>query len=422
MIKPLLRVDRANMHALIKAQARLAELDQNHLKRSLRTTSSPCTPHPTVDGRPLKAFCSNDYLGLANHPDLIAALAAGAKKYGAGSGASHLISGHSMAHANLEDALASLQAPFIPHARALFFCTGYLANLSAITALASLENDSTSSATTIYSGKLNHASLIDGVRLAAAQSKANTVIFDHHDLLDLEHKLARDTAALKLIVTDGVFSMDGDLAPLTELLALAERHDALLIVDDAHGFGVLGENGCGILEALQLHSERLIYIGTLGKAAGISGAFICGEATLVEFILQKARPYIYSTATPPAIAHALLCSLQLITSAEGKQRRQQLGQIIATWQAEMVFSSWQKMTSTTAIQPIILGENKTALAVAQRLTEAGYWIPAIRPPTVPSGSARLRVTFSASHTIAEVRELIDTLKQIELTVLASNTQ
>ena len=409
------------MHALKKAQTRLAELEQNLLKRSLRTTTSPCTPHPTVDGRTLKAFCSNDYLGFANHPDLIVALAEGAKLYGTGSGASHLISGHSIAHAKLEEALASLQAPFIPHARALFFCTGYLANLSAITALASLENESASS-TTIYSGKLNHASLIDGVRLATTQTKANTVIFDHHDLLDLERKLASDTAALKLIVTDGVFSMDGDLAPVTELLALAEQYDALLIVDDAHGFGVLGESGCGILEALQLHSARLIYIGTLGKAAGISGAFICGESTLIEYILQKARPYIYSTATPPAIAHALLRSLQLITSAEGKQRRQQLGHLIATWQTDMVFSCWQKMSSTTAIQPIILGENKTALAVAQHLADAGYWIPAIRPPTVPAGSARLRVTFSASHTIAEVRELISTLQQIELRVLTSNAQ
>jgi len=409
------------MHALKKAQTRLAELEQNLLKRSLRTTTSPCTPHPTVDGRTLKAFCSNDYLGFANHPDLIVALAEGAKLYGTGSGASHLISGHSIAHAKLEEALASLQAPFIPHARALFFCTGYLANLSAITALASLENESASS-TTIYSGKLNHASLIDGVRLATAQTKANTVIFDHHDLLDLERKLASDTAALKLIVTDGVFSMDGDLAPVTELLALAEQYDALLIVDDAHGFGVLGESGCGILEALQLHSARLIYIGTLGKAAGISGAFICGESTLIEYILQKARPYIYSTATPPAIAHALLRSLQLITSAEGKQRRQQLSHLIATWQTDMVFSSWQKMPSTTAIQPIILGENKIALAVAQHLADAGYWIPAIRPPTVPAGSARLRVTFSASHTITELRELISTLQQIELTVLASNAQ
>ena len=409
------------MHALKKAQTRLAELEQNLLKRSLRTTTSPCTPHPTVDGRTLKAFCSNDYLGFANHPDLIVALAEGAKLYGTGSGASHLISGHSIAHAKLEEALASLEAPFIPHARALFFCTGYLANLSAITALASLENESASS-TTIYSGKLNHASLIDGVRLATAQTKANTVIFDHHDLLDLERKLASDTAALKLIVTDGVFSMDGDLAPVTELLALAEQYDALLIVDDAHGFGVLGESGCGILEALQLHSARLIYIGTLGKAAGISGAFICGESTLIEYILQKARPYIYSTATPPAIAHALLRSLQLITSAEGKQRRQQLSHLIATWQTDMVFSSWQKMSSTTAIQPIILGENKIALAVAQHLADAGYWIPAIRPPTVPAGSARLRVTFSASHTITELRELISTLQQIELTVLASNAQ
>ncbi|CAN1508411.1 BioF 7-keto-8-aminopelargonate synthetase and related enzymes [Burkholderiaceae bacterium] len=411
--------NRADMYALNKAQARLTELDQDLLRRKLRITESPCDTSPLVNGQRLKAFCSNDYLGLANHPELIAALAEGAKRYGVGSGASHLISGHSIAHENLERALATLQAPYIPHAKALFFCTGYLANLSAITALASLENDSASGSTTIYSGKLNHASLIDGVRLAAAQTKASTAIFDHHDLLDLEHKLKLDAATLKIIVTDGVFSMDGDLAPLTELLALAERYDALLIVDDAHGFGVLGDEGCGILEALDLHSQRLIYIGTLGKAAGISGAFICGQSTLIEYILQKARPYIYSTATPPAIAHALLSSLQLITSAEGRRRRQQLCNLIAIWQAEMVFSSWQKMSSNTAIQPIVLGENRVALAVSQWLSEAGYWIPAIRPPTVPNGSARLRVTFSASHTVAELRALISTLQQIELKVLAS---
>jgi 8-amino-7-oxononanoate synthase len=207
--------------------------------------------------------------------------------------------------------------------------------------------------------------------------------------------------------------MDGDIAPVEKLLRIAEQYDALLMVDDAHGFGVLGEHGHGILEQTNIHSERIIYVGTLGKAAGVSGAFICAAAPFIEWLIQKGRPYIYSTATPPAIAHTLLKSLNLIEGHEGIARRKQLNQLIQVWNEEMTFSSWNKVSSLTPIQPVILGSNANALAVAKLLEEAGYWIPAIRPPTVPVGSSRLRITFSANHSVDDLRDLIKTLQIIE---------
>ena len=396
--------------ALKLAQEQIADLDLQLLKRKLRVTQSPCDTHAMVGDRELKAFCSNDYLGLANHPDLIQALAQGAAKYGVGSGASHLISGHSSAHELLEKKLASFQEKYIPQARALFFSTGYLANLAAITGLAKLAPRSELS---IYSAKLNHASLIDGVRLASAQNNAAVHLFDHTQLTSLSDVLKNDTKSLKLIVIDGVFSMDGDVAPVQELLKIAEQYDALLLIDDAHGFGVLGKQGHGILEQVNIHSDRIIYIGTLGKAAGISGAFVCAQDFFIEWLIQKGRPYIYSTATPPAIAHALLKSLDIIESEEGSKRRARLHQLIKIWQDEMTFSAWKKVSSCTPIQPVILGSNANALAAAKLLDEAGYWIPAIRPPTVPLGSARLRITFSANHSVDDVHKLIQTLKKIE---------
>ena len=295
--------------ALFFAQEQIADLELQLLKRKLRATESPCDTKSFVDGRELKAFCSNDYLGLANHPELIKALAEGGKKYGVGSGASHLISGHSMAHELLEKELASFQKQYIPNARALFFSTGYLANLTAITALARLAPQKS---TSIYSAKLNHASLIDGIRLAAAQTQASVTLFDHTQIDSFSNLLKADQNPLKIIVLDGVFSMDGDLAPVKELLMLAEQFDALLLVDDAHGFGVLGKLGHGILEQENICSDRIIYIGTLGKAAGVSGAFVCAQETFIEWLIQKGRPFIYSTATPPAIAHTLLKSLEII--------------------------------------------------------------------------------------------------------------
>lgn len=408
--------------ALALAQQQLDNLDVALLRRRLKQTQSPCDVEVKVAGRLLKAFCSNDYLGFANHPELVKAMAKGAIQYGVGSGASHLISGHSQAHDLLETELARTQMAHIDDARALFFCTGYLANITAITALAGLGlNASNPNAEiSIYSAKLNHASLIDGVKLAAAQTKAAVHLFDHTNLVHLEEMLQSDASAHKLIVTDGVFSMDGDIAPVAALLALAQAHDALLIVDDAHGFGVLGKYGHGILEHLQIQSNRIVYIGTLGKAAGVSGAFVCAHETLMEWLIQKGRPYIYSTATPPAIAHTVLASLHLIEGAEGQTRRDHLNQLIAIWHQEMQLQHWQITPSMTPIQPIVLGSNAAALLASQLLDEAGYWIPAIRPPTVPEGSARLRITFSANHSTQAVRKLILELQKIEALVHTSS--
>ena len=408
--------------ALALAQEQLGTLDAALLRRRLKQTQSPCDVEVTVAGRLLKAFCSNDYLGFANHPQLVAAMAEGAERYGVGSGASHLISGHSLAHDLLETELAKTQLEHIHDARALFFCTGYLANITAITALAGLGLNAVnqSAGISIYSAKLNHASLIDGVKLAAAQTKASVHLFDHTKLADLNEMLQADSSAHKLIVTDGVFSMDGDLAPVADLLAIAEAHDALLIVDDAHGFGVLGKYGHGILEYCQIQSDRIVYIGTLGKAAGVSGAFVCAHKTLMECLIQKGRPYIYSTATPPAIAHTVLASLHLIEGEEGQARRAHLNQLIAIWHHELQLQHWQISSSMTPIQPLVLGSNAAALSASKQLDEAGYWIPAIRPPTVPEGSARLRITFSANHSTQAVRELIAELQKIEALVYASS--
>jgi 8-amino-7-oxononanoate synthase len=392
------------------------------LRRRLKQTQSPCDVAVTVGGRQLKAFCSNDYLGFANHPQLIAAMAEGAAQYGVGSGASHLISGHSLAHDLLETELARTQLEHIHDARALFFCTGYLANITAITALAGLglQGVNQNAGISIYSAKLNHASLIDGVKLAAAQTKAAVHLFDHTKLADLNEMLQADSSAHKLIVTDGVFSMDGDLAPVADLLAIAEAHDALLIVDDAHGFGVLGKYGHGILEHCQIQSDRIVYIGTLGKAAGVSGAFVCAHKTLMECLIQRGRPYIYSTATPPAIAHTVLASLHLIEGEEGQARRAHLNQLIAIWHHELQLQHWQMSSSMTPIQPLVLGSNAAALSASKQLDDAGYWIPAIRPPTVAEGSARLRITFSANHSIESVRQLMAELQKIEALVYTSS--
>jgi 8-amino-7-oxononanoate synthase len=408
--------------ALALAQQQLDTLDASLLRRRLKQTQSPCDVEVTVAGRLLKAFCSNDYLGFANHPRLVAAMAEGAAQYGVGSGASHLISGHSMAHDLLETELARTQTEHIHDARALFFCTGYLANITAITALAGLGLNAVNQnvGISIYSAKLNHASLIDGVKLAAAQTKASVHLFDHTKLADLNEMLQADSSAHKLIVTDGVFSMDGDLAPVADLLAIAEAHDALLIVDDAHGFGVLGKYGHGILEYCQIQSDRIVYIGTLGKAAGVSGAFVCAHKTLMECLIQKGRPYIYSTATPPAIAHTVLASLRLIEGEEGQARRAHLNQLIAIWHHELQLEHWQMSLSKTPIQPLVLGSNAAALLASRQLDEVGYWIPAIRPPTVPEGSARLRITFSANHSTQAVRELIAELQKIEVLVYSSS--
>lgn len=388
----------------------LRERADQALTRTRRTTESPCAPQQRVaigsqPSRDLLAFCSNDYLGLAHHPVLVDALAEGARRFGAGSGASHLVSGHSLAHATLEEELAAWMAPNIPNARALYFCTGFMANMALVPALSA-------QAAIIFADKLNHASLVDGALL----SKAKLHRYAHRNLAVLERQLKQCDTAIKLIVTDAVFSMDGDLADLPALLALAERFDAWLVVDDAHGFGVLGTQGRGSLAHFGLCSERLIYMGTLGKAAGVGGAFVAAHPTIIEWLVQTARPYIYTTAAPPAIAHALSASLQLIAGPEGEQRRAHLHALVAQLRGDLskliaahAHLGWSLADSATAIQPLIVGSNAAALALSAALDAQGLWVPAIRPPTVPVGTARLRITLSAAHTAHDVQRLVDGL-------------
>ncbi|NCZ78808.1 MAG: 8-amino-7-oxononanoate synthase [Burkholderiaceae bacterium] len=395
--------------ALDQIDTELATLDRELLRRSIRSVDTPCGPVIQIQGRSLLAFCSNDYLGLANHPELIAALSEGAARFGTGSGASHLISGHHVIHDELEAKLASTQAGAIPNVRALFFSTGYVANLSVITALGLIGNKKIS----IYSAALNHASLIDGIRLARGQGSVDLHLFDHHHLEALDDILRNDSTPHKLIVIDGVFSMDGDLAPVQKLLHLADQYDALLMIDDAHGFGVLGKRGYGILEDQSICSDRIIYIGTLGKAAGLNGAFVCAHEKIIAWLIQKARPYIYSTASSPALAFAVLRSISLMEGEKGQELRVRLQQNIALWKKESTFTRWKRLESDTAIQPIMVGSNETVLQLARALDQFGYWIPAIRPPTVPKGKARLRMTLSAAHTKEQIEGLCNVLSELE---------
>ena len=394
------------MELITRLQQQLQGLEERSLIRRRRTVDTPCAPRLTVDGRDMLAFCSNDYLGLASHPRIVAALKEGADLYGAGSGASHLISGHSRAHAQLEERLAAFVGANLEQARALYFCTGYMANLAVLTALAAGDAE-----TEIFSEALNHASLIDGTRLA----RVKTRVYPHADLDALAALLAASTAQTKIVVTDSVFSMDGDIAPLPQLLALCERHKAWLVVDDAHGFGTLGATGRGALEHFGLRSPNLVYMGTLGKAAGVGGAFVAAHASVIELIIQRARPYIYTTAAPPALAHALLASLDIIEGAEGAARRAHLNALIAQFRHGLRLERWQHRASSTAIQPIIIGANDEALRVGAGLYGQGLWVPAIRPPTVAPGTARLRVTLSAAHTHEDVAQLIAALNQLERT-------
>lgn len=388
----------------------LRERDAQSLRRRRRLLASPCGPHVRLrdeDGgeRSLLAFCSNDYLGLANHPQVCAALAQGALQWGAGSGASALVSGHLQPQAELEDRLAAWVAPHIPGARVLVFGTGYLANLALMTAL----GDSQAS---LHADKLNHASLVDGALLAQAPLQR----YAHGRLDVLAAQLERSAAPVKLIVTDAVFSMDGNLADLPALLALAERHDAWLVVDDAHGFGVLGDTGRGTLQHVGLRSERVILMGTLGKAAGVAGAFVAAHPVIIEWLLQAARTAIYTTAPPPALAQALQASLGLIEGEEGAQRRARLSTLVALWReragrlvAAHPQRGWRLADSHTAIQPLVVGDNTTALRLSAWLETQGLWVPAIRPPTVPAGTARLRVSLSAAHTEHDLLRLVDAL-------------
>lgn len=375
----------------------LAALADQGLARRRRLLESPCAPRAVVEGREMLAFASNDYLGLAAHPELAQALAAGALTWGAGSGASHLVSGHLGPHELLEQRLAA----FTGFARALTFSTGYLANLAVTPTLAPGRDDA------IFADKLNHASLIDAAQLSRARHHR----YPHNDMAALERLLAASDTRTKVIVTDAVFSMDGDLAPLAELFALAERFDAWLVVDDAHGFGVLGPQGQGSLAHCGVPAHpRVILMGTLGKAAGVGGAFVAGSELVMDYLLQKARSYIFTTAQPPAVACALVKSLELI--AAGDARRAHLQALIRQLQEGLAGLPWQLLPSQTAIQPLIVGDNEAALALSRALWERGLWVAAIRPPTVPAGTARLRISLSAAHSQADVASLVDALKAL----------
>jgi 8-amino-7-oxononanoate synthase len=355
-----------------------------------------------VDGQRLLAFCSNDYLGLAGHPSLVAAARAGAAEFGVGAAASPLVSGHSTANAALEQELAD----FVGLPRALYFYAGYAANIGAIPALVG-EGDA------LFSDALNHACLIDGARL----SRAAIHRYRHADLAALEAALAQSSARRKLVISDAVFSMDGDCADIPGMLSLCERHDALLLLDDAHGFGVLGPQGRGSLAHFGLTgagaSRRVLYMATLGKAAGVAGAFIAGDEPLVEWLVQRTRSYIFATAAPPMLACALRAGLRLIQADD--HRREHLhglvGRLREGLAAALAGTQWTLGPSSTPIQPLLIGRSDQALAAMEGLRARGLWVPAIRPPTVPEGTARLRIALSADHTRADVDRLVQALAE-----------
>lgn len=373
----------------------LSDLEARGLRRTRRVLQSPQTARVTVDGRKYLAFCSNDYLGLASHPRLVQAAQEGCARYGVGAGASHLILGHGTAHQALEEALAR----FVGLPLGLLFSTGYMANMGAVTALVGRDD-------AIFADRLNHASLNDACLLSRAAFKR----YPHHDLGALEKLLSVTHARRKLVATDAVFSMDGDIAPVPELVALAERYDAWLLLDDAHGFGVLGNRGRGVLSHYGIESPRVIYMATLGKAAGVFGAFVAAQAEVVEMLVQRARSYLYTTAMPPLLAHALLESLRLIEAEQW--RRDRLSQLIAMLKEGLAACRWQLVLSDTAIQPLIIGGNAEAVAVSEQLARRGILVPAIRPPTVPQGTARLRISLSAAHTVDDVAQLVGALDEI----------
>jgi 8-amino-7-oxononanoate synthase len=376
--------------------ADLSKRSASGLARKRRVVDSAQGRTLVVDGRELVSFASNDYLGLASHPALAAAASEGIARWGLGAGASHLVCGHTSAHEAMEQELASFVAP-CDDARAVAFSSRYLANLAILTALADRE-------TAIFADRLNHACLNDGALL----SRAKLVRYAHGDPNALAQRLVSTPARSRIIATDAVFSMDGDVAPLPELLALAERHDAWLVVDDAHGFGVLGE-GRGSLAHFGLASERIVYLGTLGKAAGVAGAFVAAHPAVTETLVQAARPYIYTTAQPAMLAEAVRAAIAVIRG--DANRRTRLFASIARFRGGARSLPWRTAPSPTAIQPLIVGDASSAVALSQRLAGRGLWVPAIRPPTVPAGTARLRVSHNALHTEEDVDRLLAALAE-----------
>lgn len=383
--------------ALAGLAARLDARAAAGLARSRRTLQTPQGAHVTIDGRAMLSFASNDYLGLAADPRLAAAVAAAAAAFGTGAGASHLLGGHQSPHAQLEHRLATWCAP-CAEAEAVVLATGYLANLAALTALAGRDS-------VVFGDRRNHACLNDGALLA----RATYLRYPHLDMAALATRLAASKARCKVIATDSVFSMDGSEAPLAELLALAELHDAWLLVDDAHGFGVVGD-GRGSVVAAGLGSTRIVYMATLGKAAGVAGAFICAHPAVIATIVQTARPYMYTTAAPAMLASAVQASMDIIR--DEPERRNRLAANIAYLRAQAAALPWPLLSSRTAIQPLLLGATALANLVADALWARGLYVPAIRPPTVPQGSARLRVSLSAAHTRADIDTLVAALRAV----------
>ncbi|NVK36498.1 MAG: 8-amino-7-oxononanoate synthase [Gammaproteobacteria bacterium] len=376
-----------------------SDLDQrraDNLYRATQVANSPQAPVMTINGAEYLTFCSNDYLGLANHPELIKVFQAAANEYGVGSGAAHLVNGHSYYHQKLEEALAE----FTGREAALLFSTGYMANLGVVTALLDKQD-------AVFEDKWNHASLLDAGLLSGARFQR----YLHNDIQNLSSRLTRSEARRKLIVTDGVFSMDGDCADLTQLSEQAKQHDAWLMVDDAHGLGVLGENGAGLCEAQQQTQEGVqILMGTLGKGLGTAGAFVAGSKELIEYLTNFARPYIYTTAMPAAIAAATLASLHIVKNEP--ERREHLQNLIKRFKHGAQQLGLNLMPSDTSIQPILVGDAQVALKMSEALRQQGIVVTAIRPPTVPAGTARLRVTLSAAHSFQQLDQLLQALDQL----------
>jgi 8-amino-7-oxononanoate synthase len=379
--------------------ARLDERRAAALYRQRRVHDSAQQPQLQLQGRALLSFCSNDYLGLANHPAVLASFRAGLERYGAGSGASHLVCGHSTPHHELEEELAA----FTGRSRALLFSSGYMANVGTLTALFGKRD-------ALFQDRLNHASLLDGGLFSGARFRR----YAHLDMAALESALQQDSSeGLRCIVTDGVFSMDGDVAPLPELISLARRYDAVLMMDDAHGFGCLGSSGGGLAQlcaesGCDSGEDALpILVGTLGKAFGTAGAFVAGSAELIESLIQFCRPYIYSTALPPAVAAATRTSLRLLQ--QEPWRREHLQQLIQRFRQGCAQLELPLLQSQTAIQGLLLGSAAAALQASRALEEQGILVTAIRPPTVPPQTSRLRITFSAAHSEADVDRLLRAL-------------
>lgn len=381
---------------LAELQKSLDQRAADGLLRQRRLLDSPQAEFIETNQQRYLSFCSNDYLGLANHPHLIKTMQEATGKAGVGSGASNLITGHHRYHDLLEKQLAQ----FVEMPAALVFSTGYMANIGVLGALAGRED-------AIFADKLNHACLNDGSYYSLAAFHR----FAHNDVAALEKLLKSSTAKRKLIAVDAVFSMDGDLAPLRQYLTLCERYDAYLYVDDAHGFGVLGKHGQGSLNHLQLKSSRIIMMATLGKAAGVAGAFVAGEQVVIDYLIQTAKSYVYSTPAPPALSATLSASVMLIK--QGDDLRLQLQQLILTLKSHLKLTKWQLMPSETAVQPLLVGSNHDVLKVSAYLQGKGILVPAIRPPTVPKNTARLRISLSAAHREEDVIKLAHMLNDAE---------